>query len=247
MQPTEPEPLPAAPPQPPAPEPTGWQATPTSPLDRFEFEYRRRPETDYVFDFWTQLGWSFLSCGYFGIYVVYQQIRRSRDHIRRRAQLLGAAAEVCWARAEREGRAIELRPHFDRISSELQRLHALDAQFRDPGIWAVLALVGGGITQMVGYALLDKDLIAHDRSEGGIEHELAQILGALGIAAPQPDPTRIKGPHNIGGRVVATIATCGLYGLWWQYDSMTQFNEHLQTNWAHDEALRAAVHTAAAA
>ncbi len=224
----------------------GWPGIPPNPIDIFEFEYRRRHESDYIFEFWTQLGWTILSCGYYGIYVIYQQVRRSRDHIRRRAQLLRAAAEVCWARAERDGRAVELRPHFDRLSTELHALHTLDAQFRDPGLWALLGFLASGIAQIVAYVLLDKDLISHDRAEGAIEHELAVILGALGIDAPVPDPARVKGPHNVGGRVAATIGTCGLYALWWQHDSMTQFNDHLRTNWVHEDALRVSVHAAAA-
>jgi hypothetical protein len=247
VEPQQPEPHPNAATPPIAPPgAAGWPGIPPNPLDVFEFEYRRRHETDYVFDFWTQFGWTMLSCGLYGIYVIYQQVRRSRDHIRRRTQLLRAASEVCWARAEREGRSAELRHHFDRISIELRSLHTLDAQFRDPGIWALLGFIGSGIAQIAAYVLLDNDLITHDQSEGAIEHELAQILSALGIRAPVPDPTRVKGPHNVGGRVAATIGTCGLYSVWWQYDSMTQFNQHLQVNWQHEDALRAAIHAAAA-
>ena len=43
-------------------------------------------------------------------------------------------------------------------------------QFRDPTIWALLAIFASGIATIVAFILLDGDLITHDYAEGAIEH-----------------------------------------------------------------------------
>ena len=71
-------------------------AAPSPPAsDRVRMAWQRRHETDYIFDFWTALGWTMLTCGFYGFYVLYQLVRRDprsqrappraarrRDHVR---------------------------------------------------------------------------------------------------------------------------------------------------------------------
>ena len=58
---------------------------------------------------------------------------------------------------------------------------------------------------------IDQDLDTHDRAEGAIEAELAEIFGRLGASLPAPDPSRVKGRHNYAARIIVTIVTCGVY------------------------------------
>src|SRR5437764_7545585 len=51
-----------------------------SPVQRVQQAYAARAESDYLFSFWTALGWTILTCGLYGFYVIYQLVRRSRDH-----------------------------------------------------------------------------------------------------------------------------------------------------------------------
>ncbi|MCZ7527480.1 MAG: hypothetical protein M5U14_14495 [Acidimicrobiia bacterium] len=43
------------------------------------------------------------------------------------------------------------------------------------------------------------------------------------------------------GRVIAAVLTCGIYGLWWLYDEMTDGNRHFEKNWVWEDALAGAV------
>jgi hypothetical protein len=126
-------------------------------------------------------------------------------------------------------------------------LRQQSTQFRDPLIWTLLMLVGNGIVQIIVYILVDSDLATHDRAEGAIEHELSIIYTRLGAAVPAPDPSRMKSKHNYGGRIVATILTCGIYALFWQYNVMVETNEHYDHNWAWEDGLAASVQQLAAA
>jgi len=215
------------------------------PAERVRMAWQQRAETDYRFDFWTALGWTVLSCGFYSFYVVYQLARRSRDHNARRLEMLDAATTLAWQQAEATGIGTELQPNFNRISAELGVLRQQTMQFRDPVVWMLLSIFG--FTVLILYILLDGDLVDHDRAEGAVEHELSTIYARLGAAIPATDPSRMKGRHNYVGRIVATIVTGGIYGLWWEYNIMTEGNEHYDHNWRWEDALAASVQQLATA
>lgn len=218
-----------------------------APGERVRLAYVDRPNTDYVFE---QPGLviflTIITCGIYGYYVFYQLMRRMRDHNRRRLEMLEAANQLAWDRANQQGLADELRPNFERVALHLEVMRSMTRDFRDPAIWLVLAIVTG-FAYLVGGVFLDQDLIKHDQNEGAIEAELAHIFGRLGHALPAPDPTRVKGNQNYAGRIVATIFTCGIYGLWWEYDLMVDVNRHFGHNWPWDDALANAVQQMTAA
>jgi len=211
------------------------------PAERVRAAYLRRHETDYIFDFWTAFGWTVLTCGVYLVYVVYQLVRRSRDHNLRRLELLEAANALAWERANAQGLNEELRGNFERVATHLDGLRRLTHEFRDPVIWLVLALIASGIAEIVLYVLLDGDLVKHDFDEGGAENELAFIFTRLGTPVPHPDAGRLHQPQNYVGRVIATIFTCGIYGYFWLYNVMDDGNRHFATNWAWEDSLAQAV------
>jgi hypothetical protein len=214
----------------------GYGAAPSA-ADRIRIAWQRRPESDYHFEFGTALGWIFLSCGFYMFYVLYQLVRRSRDHNLRRIALLEAATTFAWEKAEANGISAELQPNFNRISSELGVLQRQTAEFRDPVVWALISIVASTIVHIIVYIILDGDLFTHDRAEGAIEQELSIIYTRLGAPVPQPDPTRLKAKHNYVGRIVAVIATCGIYAFWWLYDVMVEGNAHFDHNWRWEDTL----------
>lgn len=204
---------------------------------RLQWAVRRRDETDYVFDFWTALGWTILTCGIYGFYVFYRLFWRSVEHNRRRLEVLDAMTVLVWQRAVEAERGDELTPRFQALGGHVNEVRRLTTEFRDPAIWTLINIVSGGIGQLVGYVFLDLDLVRHEAAEVAAEHELAAICSALGIALASPDPTPPKQRHNYVGRVIALLATCGLYGLWWLYDLMTEGNAHQRRSWASDDAF----------
>jgi hypothetical protein len=217
------------------------------PAERVRLAYLRRNETDYVFDFWTALGWTILTCGIYALYVIYQLVRRSRDHNLRRLELLEAANALAWERANALGLADELRPNFERAATNLAVLRQMTSDFRDPTIWTVIAIFGRGIVELVLFVLLDQDLVKHDYHEGAVENELAFVYTRLGAPVIAPDPGRLHHEYNYVGRIVAALLTCGIYTLWWQYNVMVDLNDHFAANWQWEDSLANAVQGLAAA
>jgi hypothetical protein len=201
----------------------------------------RRAETDYLFDFWTAFGWILLTCGIYGIYVVYQLVRRSRDHNVRRLQLLEAANAVAWERAQQQGLAEELRPRFEQVAAALEPLRRLTTEFRDPTVWLILAIIANGIVQLIVLVLLDGDLVRHDRAERTVEAELGAIYERLGtpLAPPSPEPPHAE--QSYPGRIVAALVTCGIYTFFWLYDEMEDGNRHFRANWVWEDSLANAI------
>lgn len=204
---------------------------------RLQAAVTRRGETDYVFDFWTALGWTILTCGIYALYVFYRLFWRSVHHNKRRIDVLDAARELAWQRAVATGRDGELTPRFQALATHLQELQGLTTEFRDPVIWTLIDALSSGVGRVVGYIFLDIDLERHDKAERAAEGELRAIFAALGVNLALPEARLPKQKHNYVGRVVATLLTCGLYLLWWTYDLMTEGNDHQRRNWESDDAL----------
>src|SRR5215831_6435597 len=192
-----PEPEPAPPPTQPGenaapmavPGPPQMPAPPQmAAAERVRLAAQRRDETDYIFNYWTALGWTILTLGIYGYYVFYQLVRRMREHNARRLELLDAATTVAWEQAGRQGLQQEMASSFERVAGHLAVLRRMTGDFREPVIWLILAIVARGITEIVAFVLLDQDLIKHGQAEAGAGHELSMIYGRLGLQVPSPDP-----------------------------------------------------------
>lgn len=213
---------------------------PVPAAERVRLAARRREQTDYIFHYWSALGWTILTFGIYGLYVFYQLIRRMRDHNARRLELLDAATAVAWEQAGRQGLQQEMAPSFERAAGHLAVLRQMTGDFRDPVIWLLLVIVAG-IAQIVAFVLLDQDLVKHDQAEAGAGHELSVIYGQLGQQLAAPDPNRVKRPDNYAGRIVAAIFSFGIYMFWWYYNQMEEPNRHFAGNWAQEDELVKAV------
>jgi hypothetical protein len=241
LQVPEPKPPPAAT-QP--GEPVGPAMMPGRPQmpasERVRLATQRRGESDYIFSYWSALGWTILTFGIFGLYIFYQLVRRMRDHNARRLELLDAATTAAWEQASRQGLQQELAPSFQRANAQLAVMRQMTYDFRDPLIWVLLAIVAG-VAEIIAFVLLDQDLIKHDQAEAGVEYELSVIYGRLGQRLPAPQQGRVKGPDNYVGRIVATIFSFGVYMFWWYYNQMQEPNKHFALNWTQEDELVKAV------
>lgn len=228
------------PPEDPRPEGPPPVPTPESlpPLPRIHRALEARPSTDYVF---TGPAWnvvlSLLTCGIYLFVLVYQLMKRDRDHNRRRLDLLTAMNDDAWARAYAVGATDELRPRFEENANALASLRNLTMEFRDPGLWVLITVLATTIAEIVAYIFIDMDLERHDQAEVTLETNLATIYARVGIAIPTADPARIKGRQDYTGRIIASIFTCGIYVLWWTYDMQVEGNTHVAQNAAWEDAV----------
>lgn len=216
-----------------------YQPQQPSNVERVRVAWQSRNDTDYIGEFWTAFGWSILTFGVYYYYIFYQLMRRMRDHILRRAEFLDAAAAVAWDEAQRQGRGEELRPYFERISYQTQMMRGITQEFRDPTIWLVIVILLG-VAMYFAYYFLDQDLVKIEAAEAAAEADLAHIYQQLGQQVNAVEKTQ-KQPFNIVGRVIATVFTCGIYGIWWWYNMMMDPNQHFEEDWQFEDQVAAAV------
>ena len=176
-------------------------------VDRIRIAWQQRAESDYIFDFWTALGWTILTLRFLRL------LRHRTNSCAARAITTSAASRCSTprprsrgSRREAQGVADELQPNFDRIAAELDVLRQQAARVPRPGRLDAALRSSRGIVHIIVFILLDGDLVDHDRAEGAIEHELSAIYARLGAPVPAPDPARLKEKHNYVGRIVATLA-----------------------------------------
>ena len=204
--------------------------------ERIRAAVAERPGADYMFRFWSALGWSVLTLGVYSFYVFYQLMRRSRDHNRRRAALLAAAHDLAVERAAQQGKTDSLRPELGRVEDDLQQLGRMDNEFREPIWWLVGCIAFNGLAWLAGAYLLDQDLIRHERHERDAAAALTRVFAELGIALPAPDAAS-KQPHNYVGRIIAVVCSFGFYTLWWVADVMREGNANFEQDRAWEDAL----------
>jgi len=236
-------PPPEEPPPPPPPSLSPPIAGPPSlpAADRLQAAWQRRPDTDYIFNYWTALGWTVLTFGIYSLYVIYQLVRRMRDHNVRRIEFLDAALTFGWEEANRRRLEEELTPSFQRANGHLDELRRMTGDFREPVVWVVLAIIARGIVDIVAFVLLDQDLVRHERAEAGIETELRDIFERFGAPLPVPPPLSPRAKNNYVGRIIATVVSLGFYLFWWFYNQMNDPNVHFESNWPEEDAVVAAV------
>ena len=123
-------PPPPEPPQSPAPPPAvaAYPVPQPSAAERVRLAWQHRHDTDYIFEFWSAFGWTILTLGIYAFYILYQLMRRDRDHIRRRLELLDAATTFAWEQAHAQGLAVELTPAFERIAPPLAQIRVGDGR-----------------------------------------------------------------------------------------------------------------------
>ena len=59
--------------------------------------------------------------------------------------------------------------------NHLETMRRQTTEFRDPGIWLIIAIFASGIGYLLGFVFIDQDLDTHDRTEGALEDELTTI------------------------------------------------------------------------
>ena len=209
--------------------------------ERVRVAAQRRGESDYIFSYWSALGWNRTHPRNTGF--------TSFTNSSAGCATTTPAGSNCSTRrppspgSRPDGKAVtrNWRAAFQRAAGHLAVLRRMTSDFREPVIWLVLAIVARGIDQIVAFVLLDQDLIKHGQAEAGAERELSVIYDQLGQQLASADPNRVKRPDNYVGRIVAAIFSFGIYMFWWYYNQMEEPNRHFAGNWAQEDELVKAV------
>lgn len=200
-----------------------------------------RTATDWQQNFWPVFFLSLITCGIYGIYVLYKMLDRRQQHFERMVNLRQHLIGVLKEKAEAAGRTAELEQDL----SQLEGIH-MEATARDrageksPALWLVLSIVVGVVVYYV-YYFLNDDFRAHEANEQRFMARASEIMAALGMP-DQPILMEAMVPErNFILYLLLTLVTCGIYGIYWIYTVLTDPNNHFQQHELWETRLAAAI------
>jgi len=199
---------------------TQYQAQQGSQLEYYVAE---RAQTDWITDPGTALLLTIITCGIYGLYIVYKLVQRRDDHFRRMAGVVDASIQQLRVKAQ--GRE-------DVIAAELSQLEQIRiqmsglAQERGAAIWLLICIFVYCIGQYILYYLLMQDYVQHDTVEAQFFSVMSSALNKLGLSEQAGQAARTIPDREYVTFLLLSIVTCGIYGLYWFYVMIKDFNDH---------------------
>ncbi|MGQ9757406.1 MAG: DUF4234 domain-containing protein [Actinomycetota bacterium] len=188
-----------------------------------EYQVGARASTDFITDPGTAILLSLFTCGIYGLYIVYKLAQRRDEHFRRMAGVADAA--IAALRDKARGRE-------ELVSAELAQLEQIRMQMatmaaeRGAAIWLLICLFTGIIGSFILFYLLMQDYVQHDVLEAQFFTLMSAGLAKLGLAAEAGQAVPSVPQRDFVTFLVLSIVTCGIYGLYWMYVMIKDFNDH---------------------
>lgn len=190
---------------------------------QLEYYVAERVNTDWITDPGMAILLSIITCGIYGLYVVYKLVQRRDDHFKRMAGVADSAINQLKVKAQ--GRE-------DVIAAELSQLEQVRIQMatmsaeRGAAIWLLICLFTSVIGQWILFYLLMQDYVQHDAVEGQFFTLMSSALAKLGLAEQAGQAALTVPEREYVTFLILSIITCGIYGLYWFYVMIKDFNDH---------------------
>ncbi|MBC7253666.1 MAG: DUF4234 domain-containing protein [Actinobacteria bacterium] len=195
-----------------------YAAQPGSPL---EYQVGTRASTDFITDPGMAILLSIVTCGIYGLYIVYKLVQRRDEHFRRMA---GVADAVAALRAKAQGREELIAPELAQLEQVRVQMAAMAAE-RGAAIWLLICMFTG-IGSLILYYLLMQDYVQHDLLEAQFFTLMSGALAKLGLASEAGQAVPSVPQRDFVTFLILTLVTCGIYGLYWMYVMIKDFNDH---------------------
>jgi hypothetical protein len=206
-----------------------------------ESDFRQRAITDWQTQFITAFLLTIITCGIYGIYILYKLMDRRLQHFERMVSLRGHLIDVLREKAEAAGKTAEVEQDL----SQLEGYH-LEATNRDrmgeksPVLWLILTLVFSPVAYYV-YYFLNDDFRAHEANEQLFMSKASEVMAKLDISQQPVIAGMVIPERNFVMFLLLTIFTCGIYGIYWWYTLINDPNMHFDQHIAWESQLYTAV------
>lgn len=195
-----------------------------------EANMRQRPVTDWQTPFWTAFLLALVTCGIYGVYILYKLMDRRQQHFERMVYFRYNMIQWLRQKAEAAGRL----PEMEADISQLEGIHVAvsnrdRAGEKSPVLWLILGLVTG-VTNFYVYYFLNDDFRAHEANENMFAQKASEVMQKLGMTE-QPLYTAWAVPErNFVVFLILSFITCGIYGIYWWYTLITDPNNHFNNH-----------------
>jgi hypothetical protein len=197
----------------------------------------QRGMTDYVTDPGTAVLLSVLTCGIYGLFIIYKLVQRRDDHFKRMAAV--ADSSIQQLRAKAAGREVEVQAELAQLEGFRDQMLVMAGE-RGAVVWLIICLLTG-VGSFIVYYLLMQDYAQHDTVEAQYFSVMSGALAKLGLAGQAGQAARTIPDREYVTFLLLSLVTCGIYGFYWMYVMVKDFNDHLVAQAAWEDFIAAAL------
>ncbi len=188
-----------------------------------EYNVAARANTDFITDPGIAILLSIVTCGIYGLYIIYKLVQRRDEHFQRMSAVVDSS--VMQLRAKAQGREDVIAAELSQLEQIRMRMATMAAE-RGAAIWLIICV----FTSIVGYAilyyLLMQDYVEHDEVEAQFFTTMSVALAKLGLAGEAGQAVPNVPRREYVTFLLLTLVTCGIYGIYWMYVMIKDFNDH---------------------
>lgn len=197
----------------------------------------QRSMTDYVTDAGMAILLSILTCGLYGLFIIYKLVQRRDEHFKRMAAV--ADSSIQQLRAKAAGRESEIQPELVQLEG-IRNQMLMMASERGAVIWLLICLFTG-IGQFIVYYLLMGDYTDHDIVEAQFFTVMSGAMAKLGLSGQAGQAVRTVPDREFVTFLILSLVTCGIYGFYWMYVMIKDFNDHFMAQVAWEDFIAASL------
>jgi predicted permease len=203
-----------------------------------QYNVAARASTDFITDPGIAILLSIITCGIYGLYILYKLVQRRDEHFQRMAAVVDAS--IAQLRVKAQGREDAIAAELAQLDQIRMRMATLSAE-RGAVIWLLICI----FTSLVGYAilyyLLMQDYVEHDEVESQFFTIMSGALAKLGLSGQAGQAAPSVPRREFVTFLLLTIITCGIYGFYWMYVMIKDFNEHFEAQVPWEDFLLTAL------
>ncbi|MDD3718877.1 MAG: DUF4234 domain-containing protein [Actinomycetota bacterium] len=182
-----------------------------------------RASTDFITDPGTAILLSIITCGIYGLYILYKLVERRDGHFKRMAAVVDAS--IAQLRAKARGREEVIAGELAQLEQIRMRMATMSAE-RGAVIWLLICIFTNMVGYVILYYLLMQDYVEHDGMESQFFTVMSSALAKLGLSEQAGQAVPSVPRRDFVTFLLLTIVTCGIYGIYWMYVMIKDFNDH---------------------
>jgi hypothetical protein len=196
---------------------------------QLEYYVAQRASTDFITDPGMAILLSIITCGIYGLYIIYKLVQRRDEHFQRMAGVANSA--IAQLKAKAQGREDLIAPELSQLEQVRMQMNTMSAE-RGAAIWLIICLFTG-VGGVILFYLLMQDYVQHDQVEAQFFTLMSSALAKLGLAGQAGQAMPNIPQREFVTMLLLTIVTCCIYYYYWFYVMIKDFNEHLmaQVSW----------------
>jgi len=188
-----------------------------------EYNVAARADTDFITDPGMAILLSIITCGIYGLYIIYKLVQRRDEHFQRMSAVVDSS--IAQLRAKSQGREDVIAGELSQLDQIRMKMASMAAE-RGAAIWLIICIFTAGIGYAILYYLLMQDYVEHDAVEAQFFTVMSTAMAKVGLAGEAGQAVPTVPQREYVTFLLLTIVTCGIYGIYWMYVMIKDFNDH---------------------